>query len=155
MVKSLIAYFSHSGNTEVIASMIKENVGGDLFKIETVEKYPSNYNDVVNVARKEQDADSRPELARKVENMDFYDVIYIGFPNWWGTIPMGVFTFFESYDFSDKTIIPFCTHEGSGMGRSERDIKKLCPKSNVLRGLPIRGSSVHGAEKEVSCWLQR
>lgn len=155
MAKSLIAYFSHSGNTEVIANMIKENVGGDLFKIETVETYPSNYNAVVNVARKEQDADSRPELATKAENMDSYDVIYIGFPNWWSTIPMGVFTFFESYDFSGKTIIPFCTHEGSGMGRSERDIKKLCPKSNVLSGLPIRGSSVYRAEKEVSRWLQK
>ncbi|MBP2032079.1 flavodoxin [Clostridium algifaecis] len=154
MTKSLIAYFSHSGNTEVIANMIKENVGCDLFKIETVEKYPSNYNDVVNVARKEQNADSRPKLARKVENMDSYNVIYIGFPNWWGTIPMCVFTFFESYDFSGKTIIPFCTNEGSGMGRSEHDIKKLCPKSNVLSGLPIRGSSVHGSEKEVSRWLK-
>lgn len=155
MARSLIAYFSHSGNTEVIANMIKENVGGDLFKIETIETYPSNYNAVVNIARKEQDADSRPKLATKVENMDSYDVIYIGFPNWWSTIPMCVFTFFESYDFSGKTIIPFCTHEGSGMGRSERDIKKLCPKSNALSGLPVRGSSVNRAEKEVTHWFQK
>ena len=153
MAKSLIAYFSHSGNSEVISNIIKEKVGGDLFKIETVEIYPSNYNAVVNVARKELDANSRPELASKVENIDSYDVVYIGFPNWGGTIPMGVFSFFETYDFSGKTIIPFCTHEGSGMGRSERDIKKLCPKSIVLNGLPIRGSSVNSAEKDVSHWL--
>lgn len=74
--------------------------------------------------------------------MDSYDVIYIGFPNWWGTIPMGVFTFFELCDFSDKAIIPFCTHKGSRMGRSERDIKKTCPKSKILEGLAIRGRSV-------------
>jgi len=74
---------------------------------------------------------ARPELTNTVENMESYDVIYLGYPNWWGTMPMAVFTFLESYDFSGKTIIPFCTHEGSGIGNSERDIKKLCPKAKV------------------------
>lgn len=86
--------------------------------------------------------------------MDFYDVIFIGYPNWWATIPMGVFTFFEEYDFSGKTIIPFCTHEGSRLGRSERDIKKLCPNSNVLEGLAIRGS-INKAQNSVSVWLRK
>jgi flavodoxin len=155
MGKILVAFFSHSGNTEVVANNIKENVGGDLFEIRTVEPYPADYNAVVDKARKELDAHYRPKLATKVENMDSYDVIFIGYPNWWATIPMGVFTFFEEYDFSGKTIIPFCTHEGSGLGRSERDIKKLCPNSNVLEGLAIRGSSVNKAQNNVSAWLHK
>jgi flavodoxin len=86
--------------------------------------------------------------------MDSYDVIYMGYPNWWGTMPMAVFTFLESYDFSGKTIIPYCTHEGSGMGRSERDIKKLCPNARVLPGLAIRGGTVDRADKDLSNWLK-
>jgi flavodoxin len=86
--------------------------------------------------------------------MDSYEVIYIGYPNWWGTMPMAVFTFLESYDFSGKTIIPYCTHEGSGMGSSEGDIKKLCPNARVLPGLAIRGGSVDRADKDLSSWLK-
>ncbi|MFL0195655.1 flavodoxin [Clostridium sp. WILCCON 0269] len=153
MPKSLIAFFSYSGNTEVIANTIKENVGGELFKIETIESYPTNYNGVVDKARQEQNAHYRPELAAKVTDMDSYDIIYIGYPNWCSTIPMAVFTFLESYDFSGKTIIPFCTHGGGGMGRSASDIKKLCPNSNVLEGVAISGSSVNKAGKDVSAWL--
>ncbi|MDF2985965.1 MAG: Flavodoxin [Eubacterium sp.] len=155
MKKNLIAYFSHSGNTEIIAKSIKENTGGDLYKIETVEPYSTNYNTVVDQAKKELNADYRPKLISRVENMDTYDVIFIGYPNWWSTIPMGVFTFFEEYDFSGKTIIPFCTHEGSGMGRSERDIKKLCSNSKVLEGLAIRGSSVSKAPGTLAVWLNK
>ena len=84
-----------------------------------------------------------------MDDMDSYEVIYIGYPNWWGTMPMAVFTFLESYDFSGKTIIPYCTHEGSGMGSSERDIKKLCPNARVLPGLAIRGGSVDRADKDL------
>ncbi|URZ16659.1 flavodoxin [Clostridium felsineum] len=155
MAKSLIAYFSHSGNTEVIANVISDKVKGDLFKIDTVEVYPTNYHEVVEVAKKEKESNSRPKLSTKVENMSSYNVVYIGFPNWWSTMPMGVFTFLESYDFSDKTIIPFCTHGGGQMGNSQTDIKKLCPKSNVLKGLPISGGSVRTSEKEVLSWLQK
>ncbi len=153
MRKTLVAFFSHSGNTKVVAKNIKENVSGDLFQIETVELYPADYNAVVDKARKEKTADYRPKLATKIQNMDSYDVIFIGYPNWFGTIPMEVFTFFEEYDFSGKTIVPFCTHEGSGLGQSERDIKKLCPNSGVLKGLAIRGSDVKNAQNEVSKWL--
>ena len=90
-----------------------------------------------------------------MENMDEYDAIILGYPSWYGTFPMAMFTFLEEYDFSGKTILPFCTHEGSGMGRSESDLKKLCPNANLLSGLPIKGSGVQGAEKEVSQWLEK
>jgi flavodoxin len=167
--KILAAYFSRAGdnyvsgkivnlpvgNTEVVAKMIQEMTGCDLFKIEAVNPYPKEYNETTNVARKEQNDNARPELAAHVENMDAYDVIILGYPNWWGTFPMAVFTFLEEYDFSKKTILPFCTHEGSGMGRSESEIKKLCPNANLLSGLPIKGSSVQGAEKAVSQWLEK
>ena len=165
--KSLIAYFSRKGNnyvggdikylpignTEVIAKKIQELTGSDLFHIETIEAYPEDYMDATNVAQEEKRKNARPELTKTVENMDSYDVIYLGYPNWWGTMPMAVFTFLESYDFSGKTILPFCTHEGSGIGNSERDIKKLCPNSKVQPGLAIRGGSVNGAAGMVRGWV--
>jgi flavodoxin len=87
--------------------------------------------------------------------MDDYSLIFLGYPNWWGTMPMAVFTFLEDHDFSGKTIIPFCTHEGSGLGRSESDIKKICPHATVLTGLSIRGGSVYRAENDISAWLSK
>lgn len=155
MKKILIAYFSHSGNTKVIANDIKATVGGDLFEIKTVEPYPTLYTAVVEQAGKEQKVDTRPKLLSAVENMDAYDTVFIGYPNWWATMPMGVFTFLESYDFSNKTILPFCTHEGSGLGRSVRDIQKLCPNSIFGEGLAIRGGSVHRAQNYVTVWLKK
>lgn len=166
--KSLIAYFSRKGNnyvsgsivnlsignTEVAANMIQEITGSDVFRIESVVPYPIDYTETTNVAKAELNQNARPELSRQVNNIDSYDVILLGYPNWWGTMPMPVFTFLESYDFSGKTIIPFCTHEGSGMGRSESDIKKLCPDAKVKKGLSIRGSSVKEAEKEISKWVE-
>ena len=167
--KSLIAYFSRKGNnyvggnivnlpignTGVIAKKIQELTGSDMFQIKTVKSYPDDYTETTNVARKELKENARPELTETVNDMDLYDVIYLGYPNWCGTMPMAVFTFLESYDFSGKTIIPYCTHEGSGMGSSERDIKKLCPNAKVLSGLAIRGGSVTGADKELANWLKK
>jgi flavodoxin len=141
--KILVAYFSRSGNnyvsgkivnlpvgnTEVVAKMIQEMTRCDLFKIEAVNPYPKNYYLTTIIALKEQRNNARPELNAHVENMDAYDVIILGYPNWWGTFPMAVFTFLEEYDFSRKTILPFCTHGGSGMGRSESDIKKFSQMS--------------------------
>jgi flavodoxin len=150
----LVAYFSHTGNTRVIANQIHENVGGDIFEIVTVDPYPDDYNACVDKAKQEQDDDYRPELATKVENMDSYDVVFVGYPNWWGTMPMAVFTFLEEYDFSGKTIVPFCTHEGSRLGRSVEDIKELCPQSTILDGLAVRGGDVKNAQDEVSEWLR-
>ncbi len=155
MGKILVAFFSHSGNTRSVANNIKENTGGDLFEIRTVESYPADYNTVVEKARNELKSDYRPKLASKVANMEDYDVVFVGYPNWWSTIPMGVFTFLEEYDFCGKKIIPFCTHEGSGLGRSEKDIAKLCPDSEIREGLTIRGSSVSKAQNSVAEWLKK
>ncbi len=167
--KSLIAYFSRKGNnyvggnivnlpignTEVIAKKIQELTGSDIFQIKTVNSYPDDYTETTNVAKEELSENARPKLTETVDDMDSYDVIYLGYPNWWGTMPMAVFTFLESYDFSGKTIIPYCTHEGSGMGSSERDIKKLCPNAKVLSSLAIRGGSVNKADQDVANWLKK
>lgn len=165
--KCLIAYFSRVGNnyvsgkivnlpvgnTEVVADMIREITGGDVFSIDTVQSYPRDYSATTNVAKKELNDNARPGLSGHVENMDSYNVIFLGYPNWWGTMPMPVFTFLEEYDFFGKTIVPFCTHEGSGLGRSEKDIVKLCPKAKLLKGLAIQGSRVSAAKKDVTDWL--
>lgn len=167
--KSLIAYFSRKGNnyvngsiveltvgnTEAAATMLQKITGSDMFHIEAVKPYPTDYNESTKVAKEELRKNARPELTNKAHDIDAYDVIYLGYPNWWSTMPMPVFTFLEAYDFSGKTIIPFCTHEGSGMGRSESDIRKLCPSATVGKGLPIRGSNVQRSEKEIYEWLQK
>ncbi len=150
----LAAYFSHSGNTREIANQIHECVGGDIFEIVTVDPYPDDYDTVVDQARQEQEDDYRPELATEVEHMDSYNVVFIGYPNWWGTMPMAVFTFLEGYDFSGKTIVPYCTHEGSRLGRSVKDITKLSSQSTILDGLAVRGGDVKNAQNEVSEWLR-
>jgi len=167
--KSLIAYFSRKGNnyvganvvnlpignTEVIAKKMQKLTGSDLFQIKAVKSYPDDYTETTNVAQEEKRKNARTELVEKVSDMDSYDVIYIGYPNWWGTMPMAVFTFLEAYDFSGKNIAPYCTHEGSGMGSSERDIKKACPLANVLPGLAIKGGNIDRADKEVENWLKK
>jgi len=150
----LVAYFSHTGNTREIANQIHERVGGDIFEIVTVDLYPNDYNACVDKAKQEQNDNSRPVLATKVEKMDSYDVVFVGYPIWWETMPMAVFTFLEEYDFSGKSIIPFCTHEGSRLGRSVEDISELCPQSTILEGLAVRGSNVNNAQNDVSEWLR-
>lgn len=153
--KILIAYFSYSGNTKKVADEIHKSVGGDIFEIKTADPYPTDYNTVVDQAKKEQADNYRPKLATKVENMDSYDVIFVGYPNWWGTMPMAVFTFLEEYKLSGKTIIPFCTHDGSAFGKSVEDMKKIAPQSKILDGLEIRGKSVKDENKEVPEWLRK
>jgi flavodoxin len=167
--KSLIAYFSRKGanyvngnivdlpigNTEVAATAIQKITGSDMFKIEAVKPYPKDYTETTEVAKIELNENARPELTSEVSYMDSYDVIYLGYPNWWGTFPTPVFTFLESYDFSGKTIIPFCTHEGSGMGQSESHIKNICKNVKVKKGLAIKGSNVKNAEKEILQWINK
>jgi flavodoxin len=167
-MKNLIAYFSREGNnyvggsivdlsvgnTEIAAKMIHELTGGDLFRIDAVKKYPANYDETTKVAKAELRQNVRPELKAHMDNMDEYGLIFLGYPNWWDTMPMIVFTFLEGYDFSGKTIVPFCTNEGSGMGRSESDIRKLCPGATVLKGLPITGEGVKRAGNEIKAWLK-
>jgi len=166
--KNLVAYFSRKGNnyldghvknlpvgnTEVAAKMIQEQTGADIFRIATVKEYPTDYNKTTEVARQELHQNARPELSSDVDNLEEYGVIFLGYPNWWGTMPMAVWTFLQKHDFSGKTILPFCTHEGSGMGHSEGDIRKLCPRAMVLNGLCIRGGSVRSAEQAISVWLR-
>jgi flavodoxin len=154
ILSALSAYFSHSGNTRVIAHLIHENIGGDILEIVPVDPYPHDYDEVVEQARKELDKDYRPRLKTKVGNMGSYNVVFVGYPNWWGTIPRPVATFLTEYDFSGKTIAPFCTHEGSRFGRSVTDIRELCPQSTILDGLAVRGSDVKNAQNEVSRWLR-
>jgi len=151
----LVAYFSQTGNTKVIADQIHENIGGDIFEIKTVDPYPTDYNTLVDQAKKEQKENYRPKLATKVDNIDSYDIIFIGYPNWWGTMPMAVFGFLEQYNLSGKTIVPFCTHEGSALGQSVDDIKKTCPQSTILEGLAVRGKNVNNANKDVLNWLNK
>jgi len=151
----LVTYYSRTGNTREIARQIHEQVGGDIFEIVPVNPYPVDYNECVKLARKELDTQYRPEMEAKVENMQSYNVIFIGYPNWWGTMPMILFSFLESDDFSGKTIVPFCTHEGSRLGNSITDITRLCPNSTILDGLAVRGGSVRSeqAQNEVTKWL--
>jgi flavodoxin len=150
----LIAFFSRSGNTQVVANQIHESLGGDVFRIVTVDPYPTDYDAVVNVAEREQKNGYRPRLSNQVANMESYGVVFVGYPNWWSTMPMAVFSFLEQYDFSGKKIAPFCTHEGSALGRSVQDIRKLCPQSVILDGLAIRGGNVVAAKKDVRAWLK-
>jgi len=166
-MKILIAYYSRRGNnytsggvvdlpvgnTEIAAMAIQKLVGGDAFRIDPVKEYPVDYEKATHVAQSELRQGCRPEIKGRVEGMSGYDVVFLGYPNWWGTMPMVVFTFLEAYDFSGKTILPFCTNEGSGLGHSESDIKKLCPKAKVLNGLAIRGSAVTRAGDDIAHWI--
>lgn len=153
--KILIVYYSlRNGNTRIVAEHIQKNVGGDIFRIETVDAYPPVYNDVTAQAKKELQSGHRPALKTKVKDFYQYDTIYLGSPNWWNTIAPAVMTFLESYNFEGKTIVPFITHEGSRLGASVTDIKKLAPKATVLKGLPIRGGSVDKAMPDVKTWLK-
>lgn len=141
------------GNMEIIADYIKNTTGGDKFSIQTEEFYSQDYETTTDQAMQEQNDDARPKLVTQVENMDDYDIIFIGYPNWWGTIPMPVVSFLESYDFSGKTIIPFCSHEGSGLGGGVSDIEAACPKSDVLEGFAVRGSMVRDSQTDISKWI--
>ena len=165
MKKTLIAFYSRAGqnyvngdivdlavgNTEVVARKIQHLLqDADLFKIDTVKEYPVDYMRTTEVAKEELRRDVRPELTAEVGDMAQYDTIILGYPNWWGTMPMAVLTFLESYDFARKTIIPFCTHEGSGMGHSVSDIKQACPGAKVLDGTPIHGSTAPQADRQAA-----
>ena len=142
------------GNTEVVAKIIGELTGCDEFRIETEKSYPEDYTETTLVAQDELRKKTRPPLTAQVTGMEGYDVIILCYPNWWGTMPMAVFTFLESYDFAGKTILPLGTHEGSGLGRSESDIRQVCPQAKVLKGLAVKGSGVKGAGAALKVWLK-
>jgi flavodoxin len=153
--KVLVVYFSWGGTTRILADEIRKTVGGDLFEIKTVQQYPKAYRPTTDVAKQEQEEDARPALATTVSNMDAYDTVFVGYPLWWGTIPQALFTFFESYDFTGKTILPFCTYGSSGLGRSVTDIKKLCPNATVRDGLGVRAANIKTSGNEVTAWLKQ
>ena len=168
MANILIAYYSRRGqnyvngdikdlprgNTELIAEMIQKHVGGELFEIDTVKQYPIDYTECTLVAKDELHQKARPELKKYLDDIDQFDVIYLGYPCWWGLPPMAVFTFLEHYDWSGKIIRPFSTHEGSGLGGSISRIKKACPNSTVGTGLAIHGADAARSEAAVANWLK-
>ena len=153
--RTLIVYFSWSGNTQNAANMIGEITGAKVVELELVKPYSSNYNKVLDEAQKDVNSGARPELKTKIENMEQYDTIIIGYPNWWATIPMPIATFLEEYDFSNKTIIPFCSHGGGGFGQSITDIAKLAPNSRIGEGLSIHYSGGSSLQTDITTWLQK
>jgi flavodoxin len=151
----LIVYFSRSGNTRRIANLIQQEVGGTLHEIQPAMSYPGAYNAVVEQAKKEIHAGYKPALRSTLNHVESYDTIFVGSPNWWSTIAPPVATFLSEHDLSGKTIAPFCTHGGGGLGRIGQDIAKLCPQSTILSSLGIYGSGTGNAQAEVSAWLSK
>lgn len=142
------------GNTAWAAEHIQAAVGGDLFEIDTVKPYAANYRECCMEAVQEARANARPEIQGYVEDMSAYDTIFVCFPCWCGTAPMCVFTFLEHYDLTGKKIIPLCTNEGSGMAKSEDDIRKACPGAEVMPGLPVRGHLCETSGCEIGTWAK-
>lgn len=149
----LVAYFSWSGNTETVADLIAQQTGGDLFEIVPATPYTDDYDTLLDVARQEQAEDARPALANTVENWDSYDVVFVGYPNWWSDAPMAVYTFLESYDFNGKTLIPFNTSSSSGFGRSLSGVTQSAPGAEILEGLALTESELDDASSRVSAWI--
>ena len=141
------------GNTEVAAGFIQELTGGDLFKIEQKEPYSRDYSECIVQAKADRRDNRHPDLKHYPESIAQYDSIYLGYPNYWSTVPMAVFTFLEHFDFSGKTIKPFCTHEGNGMGSSVNDIRKMCPGATVESGFAIHGGGVEQSKNEIEQWI--
>ena len=143
------------GNMQYMAMTIQEAIGGELFRIETKEKYPLEHETLVNQAKEEQNEEARPELATHIENVEQYDMIFLGYPNWWGDMPQPLYTFLEEYDFSGKTIIPFNSHGGSGFSNTIEEIKKLQPNATVKDdGLSISRNDVADSEQEITDWAK-
>lgn len=167
--KGLVIYFSRKGNnfvngnivdlpvgnTKIVADMISDITGSELFEVQTINEYPLDYTDSTIVAKEELRNNERPELVEYLENIDEYDVIYLGYPNWWGTMPMPLYTLLEKYDFSNKVVLPFCTHEGSGLSNSEMHIKEICKNAEVKKGLAIHGGSVKESKSILEDWINK
>lgn len=143
------------GTTEVIAEQILNTLGGDRFLIQTEETYPTDFQAVIDRNHEEAAQGALPELTGVVENMAQYDVVFLGYPIWNMTVPQAIQTFLASYDFSGKTIVPFCTHDGYGSGRSYSAIAEACPGAEVLEGIAVEATEISGAEGPVSDWLNR
>lgn len=152
--KVLVVYFSHSGNTRTIANQLRDLTGADVFEIEPVTPYPSDYHTTTEQAQKEIRAGFQPSIKQGPDNLSDYDVVFVGSPCWWSTIAPPVVTFLSTHDLSGKTVIPFSTHGGSGLARNASDTAKLTPHSNVLDGKAFWGSRVEEAKSDVESWLK-
>ena len=152
--KVLVTYFSHSGNTREMAEQIQKVMGGDIFEIQTVTPYPAERDSVIKQAKQELEAGFKPPIKQKVANIKEYDVVFVGSPNWWNTIAPPVMTFLSEHDLSGKTVVPFITHAGSGLGRSAADIAKLAPQATMRDGLALWGRGIKNSQDKVAKWLQ-
>lgn len=151
--KSLVVYFSWSGNTQNISREIQKQTNSDIFEIILEVAYSDDYDTVVDDAKKEQKENARPKIKNKIENIDEYETIYEGYPNWWGDMPMILYTFFEDYDLSNITIAPFCTSGGSGLSDTEKIIQALEPSATLVKGLHVSGSASKDATSDVKEWI--
>ena len=142
------------GNTEKVARRIAQAVGGELFQIQQKVPYAEDYETCIRQAKADQESHARPELERLPDSLDGYDEIYLGYPNYWGDLPMAVYTFLEAFDWTGKTIHPFCTHEGSGLSGTERKIARAAKGAQVARGLALHGSRVDEAGEKIEAWLK-
>ncbi|MDO4961084.1 MAG: flavodoxin [Eubacteriales bacterium] len=168
MTKNLIIYYSRKGenyvngsikdlkkgNTEICAEFIREAVGGDLFEVETVREYSKDYTTCTREAQDELYQNARPELKKYLDSLDEYDNVFVCGPCWWGTYPCAVFTQLEKLDFTGKKVMGLMTHEGSGMGSSERDLKRICRGANFGRGMAVHGADAHLSKKAVADWAK-
>ena len=168
MDQILIAYFSHAGqnyvngnivdlpvgNTKIIAEKFHRLTGAPLYHIEQEQVYPEDYHQLTEFAKKELRDNARPALKAKLPDLNKVNFIFLAYPNWWGTMPMPVWTFLESINSTNMKVAPLCTNEGSGMGRSEKDLRKLCPNAEILAGLPIIGHEVENSENVLKTWLK-
>lgn len=164
--KVLIVFFSHAGenynvgnikvgNTKLVADEIQKVTGGDKFEIVAEKNYDLPYNDLVNVAKEETEKGEKPSFKGEIKNIDDYDTVFIGGPIWWGTYPRVMFTFFDKYDLNGKTIIPFSTHEGSGLGSVVEDLKTLYPNATFKEAFSIYGTETRKDLSKVDKWLKR
>lgn len=151
----LIVYFSWSGNTRKIASIIHQKIGGTIVEIKPEQPYPNSYNATVEQAKREIQQGYKPPIKTRIDNIDLYDTIFVGSPNWWSTIAPPVATFLSEYDLSGKTIVPFCSHGGGREGRMVKDIAKLCPNSNILEPFVIYGGGTKDLQAQISEWLHK
>lgn len=167
--KVLVAYFSHTGenyavgniakgNTHIVAELIADLTDGSLFEIAPEKKYPSNYNACIDIAKKEMKAGARPAISGDI-NVKDYEVVFIGYPNWWGDLPMAVYTFIERHNWHGKTVAPFCTHEGSGLASTPSRVAEACEGATMAKGLAVRGATAQtdpeATRRAVEQWLEQ
>lgn len=169
MAKNLIIYYSRTGenyvngrieklakgNTEICAEFIQEAVGGDLFQVRTVSEYSEDYNECIAEAKEELNTNARPELKEYLDNIDAYDNVFVCGPCWWGTYPVAVFSLLERLDFTGKKVMDLMTHEGSGLGDSERDLRKICKGASFGAGIAIHGADAAKSKEAVAKWAEK